>query len=300
MQHRAQSVEVECISRASFDKLVPFYVVEQSSRACLCVYCYKAKLITIGLFDLWTALHRGETSASPCTCECNLCRGGGCSDYLPYSSRKDVYSMGKFSDLHMCEKEDLYTSRDGTRVKAHKSICVTGNCLKCRGKQDDFFNCPRHKGGPQRPLYPPSANPGEGPPPGEVRWNMFTDVDDRGHATTAATTSTAPTVGDDGDEFIPQGGARNKNRQAVAVKKGTVDDLMHEFSTNFSNYILHRRQNKMQRIALNEKRLTIEDGEVVCVVDFQERLQVKEQDQVQSQYWNQDATIIFPCPIYFK
>lgn len=140
MQHTAQIVEAASISRASFDKLVPFYVVEQSSRACLCVYCYKAKLITIGLFDLWSTLHRGETPASPCTCKCSLCDGGGCTDYLPYRTRKHVYSMGSFSDLHMCEKEDLYTSRDGTRVQAHKSTCVTGNCLKCRRKQADFFN----------------------------------------------------------------------------------------------------------------------------------------------------------------
>ncbi|CAM9797633.1 unnamed protein product [Sphacelaria rigidula] len=56
----------------------------------------------------------------------------------------------------------------------------------------------------------------------------------------------------------------------------------------------------MQRTAFNEKRLTMEDGEVVLVVDFQEQLQVKEQDQVQSQHWNHDATTIFPCYILFR
>lgn len=35
------------------------------------------------------------------------------------------------------------------------------------------------------------------------------------------------------------------------------------------------------------------------MIDFQERLQIKEQDQVQSQHWNQDATTIFPCYILF-
>lgn len=43
----------------------------------------------------------------------------------------------------------------------------------------------------------------------------------------------------------------------------------------------------------------MEKGEVVLVVDFQERLQIKEQDQVQSQHWDQDSTTIFPCYIMF-
>lgn len=47
---------------------------------------------------------------------------------------------------------------------------------------------------------------------------MFTDVDDRGQATTTPATRTAPTIGDDGDEYIPPGGARNKNRQVCGPK----------------------------------------------------------------------------------
>ncbi|CAM9719469.1 unnamed protein product [Sphacelaria rigidula] len=56
----------------------------------------------------------------------------------------------------------------------------------------------------------------------------------------------------------------------------------------------------MQRIAFNDKKHTLKDGEVLLIVDFQERLQVKEQDQVQSQHWNHDATTIFPCYIMFR
>ena len=56
----------------------------------------------------------------------------------------------------------------------------------------------------------------------------------------------------------------------------------------------------MQRIAFNEKKHLLNDGEVLLIVDFQERLQVKEQDQVQSQHWNHDATTILPCYIMFR
>lgn len=41
-------------------------------------------------------------------------------------------------------------------------------------------------------------------------------------------------------------------------------------------------------------------AKVVCVVEFQKRLQLKSQDEVQSQHWDQDATTIYPCMIYFR
>lgn len=152
-------IEVPEISRASFDPLIPFNVVEQSSRSCLCVYCFKAILLTIALYDLWPILHQGilhqgATPGSACTCDCDLCKNSGCVDYLPYNSRKAVYSMGKFSDKHVCAKEFLYTSEDGTRVESYKLACVAGTCPKCKRMQDVFFKCPRHKGGPQSPALP--------------------------------------------------------------------------------------------------------------------------------------------------
>ena len=79
-----------------------------------------------------------------------------------------------------------------------------------------------------------------------------------------------------------------------------MDDLFSEFSDIFCRFFPHRRQYKMQRISFSEQLQTLKEGEVVFVVDFQERLQLKEQDQVQSQHWNQEATTIFPCPIYFR
>lgn len=88
--------------------------------------------------------------------------------------------------------------------------------------------------------------------------------------------------------------------QAVAELKGTVTDFMNDFKGNFKRFIKHRRQYKTQRTAFKEKKFTLEEGEVVCVMDFQERLQVQEQDEVQSQHWDRDATTIFPCLIFFK
>lgn len=227
MQHANEIVEVPHISRTSFDKVVPFYVVEQPSRACLCDVCYKAKLITIALFDHWPLLHRGATLGSPCTCECDLCRNDGCKEYLPYTSRKSIYSMGKFSDLHMCEKEHLYTTTDGTPVASHRSTCVTGNCPECKAKQDRFFSCPRHKGGPERQLYPVpttasssgnATSSSDGPPPGEVSWLMFTDVDERGKATTRRTSHTNDEGGDDLDqEWTPAGNHKPRQRQVRDV-----------------------------------------------------------------------------------
>lgn len=88
--------------------------------------------------------------------------------------------------------------------------------------------------------------------------------------------------------------------QAVAEKTGTVDEFMAELKDNRASFGKHRRSYKTQRAAFTEKKLTIEEGEVLCIVDFQERLQVGEQDEVQSQHWDREATTIFPCPIFFK
>lgn len=199
--------------------MVPFYIVEQSSRACLCVYCYKAKLLTAALFDLWPTLHQGETPGSKCTCTCELCKDGKCVDYLPYKNRQAVYSMGNFNDGHMCAKEFLYTSKDGTRVEAHRATCVTGNCPDCKRKQDIFFDCPMHKGGAQRPLFTSvstssndSSGGQHGTPSGEVSWNMFTEVDERGNPTTTRNTD----VDDDEDgEYLPQGGPKKRRQVCV-------------------------------------------------------------------------------------
>lgn len=212
-QHNDRKVEVEKISRRSFDRLIPCYVVEQSNRSCLCVTCYKAKLVMIALYDFWATLHQGPTPDVACACECDLCKDGGCKDYLPYESRKDVYSMGKFSDAHMCPKEFLYISQDGTRVEAHKSTCVSGNCVECKRKQAVFFGCPQHRGGAERHLYP---SPREGTPAGELRWNMFTDVDEQGRATTRATSaSRRQGHTEEDDDFEPGGGSRSKQRQVL-------------------------------------------------------------------------------------
>ncbi|CAN0054539.1 unnamed protein product, partial [Sphacelaria rigidula] len=88
---QAGAVEVENISRGAFDDLIPFYFIEQSNRSCLFATCYKAKLITIALYDLWPTLHEGLTPDPACTCECNLCKDGGCVNYLPYTSRKSIH-----------------------------------------------------------------------------------------------------------------------------------------------------------------------------------------------------------------
>lgn len=130
-----EDIEIGTISRTSFNKAVPFNVVEQSLRSCLCVHCYKAKLVTISLCTIWTTLHQGATQGSACMCECDLCRDGGCSTFLPYASVKDVNSMGNLSDLLLCPKEYLYTPRhDGIVFEAHRLACMSGQCPQCRHK----------------------------------------------------------------------------------------------------------------------------------------------------------------------
>ncbi|CAB1101808.1 unnamed protein product [Ectocarpus sp. CCAP 1310/34] len=44
--------------------MVPFYVVEHSLRSCLCVHCYRAKLITVAPCQLWSTLSQNVASCS--------------------------------------------------------------------------------------------------------------------------------------------------------------------------------------------------------------------------------------------
>lgn len=88
--------------------------------------------------------------------------------------------------------------------------------------------------------------------------------------------------------------------QAVAEIKGAVDDFFRSFKDIFNPFVKHRRQYKSQRAAFKERKATLGDGEVILVVDFQERLSVREQDEVHSQHCDHEATNIFPCPIFIK
>lgn len=75
---------------------------------------------------------------------------------------------------------------------------------------------------------------------------------------------------------------------------------MGEAQEILAKFVVHRRQYKTQKSAFDEIIRTLEEGTVVFVCDFQERLQWGEQDEVQSQHWQKDSVTIFPCPIFFK
>ncbi|CAM9273681.1 unnamed protein product [Ectocarpus sp. 8 AP-2014] len=300
-------VEVGSISKKAFEDIIPFYVVEQSPRSCLCVHCYKAKLATVSLVKMWPTLHHGETTGAPCSCTCDLCSyAGGCKDFLPYSSPKEVSSMGKLSDKLMCDKIFLYTAAgNGQAISAHSSVCVSGNCPRCKEKQDRFFGCPRNRGGTDRDLGPASTSsssihPAGRPSGGTVEWSMFDTVDEAGRAV-GPSRRRGENAGGDGESDDDSGGAgRPRQKKGVVVKRGTVDEFFGEVREIQGVYRKHRRQFHHQRSTFNETLATLEEGQVVFVVDFQEQLQLSEQDEVQSQHWQHESVTIFPAPIYFK
>ncbi|CBJ33599.1 conserved unknown protein [Ectocarpus siliculosus] len=302
----AGRAEIASISRSSFDKMVPFYVVEQSIRSCLCVHCYKAKLITVALYQLWPTLHHGDNSGSGCTCNCGFCSDGACRTFLPFATEKSVHGMGDLSDLLLCEKVFIYRGQNGKDVKAHRSVCVSGHCPTCQRKQAAFFGCPRHQGTTDRRFPSSAATLGACPSamegqPGRVKWSMFTSVDAEGRATDARRLAgPQPPDDDDGDWEPRVASDTSRPKKAVATKTGTVDDFTKEFKDIFRRYIPHRRQYHNQRSAFHETLRTLEEGTVVFVFDFQEQLQLIEQDEVQAQHWQHESVTIFPCPIYFK
>lgn len=205
-------VETNYISPTSFAKLIPFFVVEQSERSCLCVHCYRSKLSTIALRKHWSTLHQGATPGSPCTCSCDLCtKDGGCAAFLTYAATNEVFSMGNLSDKLLCDKEFLYKSTEGgKRVLAHRSVCVSGHCPQCRQKQARLFDCPRNHGGVDRALvhpHPMESNER----PGELQWDMFTTVD------RAAGASRVLVGGDDDDYNDPRGGAGMQRKRKVNI-----------------------------------------------------------------------------------
>lgn len=90
--------------------------------------------------------------------------------------------MADFSDSLLCPKKVLYSGRAGHPVEGHRLACVSGHCMDCRKKQEQFFNCPRHQGGANRPSPPSSSSfTGDaGERPGIITWKEFTNVDDAG------------------------------------------------------------------------------------------------------------------------
>lgn len=198
--------------RASFDKLVPFFVKEQSPRSCLCVYCYKAKLITISLCENWSTLHSGATPSDPCSCRCAFCKEVGCAGFLPYDAPNTVFSMAKFSNLLLCKKERLYTGRAGEKVRGHRFACVSGHCKDCQHKQDRFFNCPRHRTAVHQHLD--SARPPTGrdcAAPSHIQWKEFTNVEETGRQN--GTRRHRQGNDDENDEDWTPSGVADKTRQ---------------------------------------------------------------------------------------
>ena len=222
-------VEVDHICRASFDKRLPFNVKEQSLRSCLCVNCYKAKLITTGLHENWAALHSGTTAGAACSCTCDFCKGsngnGGCDIFLKNKSPKSVFSMKDFSDSLLCPKEVLYSGRTGDPVEGHRLACVSGHCMDCRKKQELFFKCPQHQGDATRP-FPTSSSSftgDAGERPGIITWKEFTDVDDAGRPKSPRRGRQDDDVLDHDEDWSPSGDT-DKARQRK-VNKGMSFDL---------------------------------------------------------------------------
>ncbi|CAM9447743.1 unnamed protein product, partial [Hapterophycus canaliculatus] len=302
-------VEVTQICRASFEKVIPFNVKEQSLRSCLCVYCYKAKLITIALHENWANLHHGQTAGAPCSCTCDFCTDGGCVEFLSNKSPKTVFSMGEVSNKLLCPMVRLYVGRDGEAAEGHRTACVLGHCVECQSRRDRFFECPRHRNGVS---CPPSSS--STPPVGDasvgdageqaitLQWKEFTDVHGRDGRRSSRRDGRQDNGGDEDDgDWTPSGGTdKARRKKAVVQKEGTVDEFMKEFRAILAPYVVHRKQYKLQRNAFNAMISKLEEGTVMLVCDFQEKLQWGEQDEVQSQHWQKDQVTIFPCPIFFK
>ncbi|CAM9859570.1 unnamed protein product [Sphacelaria rigidula] len=191
---------------------MPFNVVKQTARCCLCPHCYKGKLIMRPLVRMWPRLHCGETAGSPCTCRCDLCANGGCRAFLPTMSVKDVHSMGVLCDKLLCEKVKRYKTTGGSEVTAHLNTCVMGSCGECDKHQRRFFDCPRHR---------QSAEDVESIPDivrrTEMKWEAFVPVDEKGNEIRRPQRQGRhPRANDDndGDEsWEPQGtGTRTQSR----------------------------------------------------------------------------------------
>lgn len=216
---RNSGVEVDHMCRKSFDKILPFFVKEQSPRSCLCVNCYKGKLISIGLSENWSVLHHGAKVGDSCSCTCSFCKEVGCGNFLRYESDKSVFSMGKFSDLLMCEKEHLYTGRVG-EVEAHRLACVSGHCKECKSKQDRFFQCPRHRGVAHRHLASSVSTGVACEAPGHnIQWKEFTTVDETGRPNPTRRGS-RENDGDEDDEEWTSSGSNDKARQKKVLCGG--------------------------------------------------------------------------------
>ena len=204
-------METDRISRASFDKLVPFYVVKQSLRSCLCPHCYMGKLMMKSLVRVWPQLHCGDTQGSPCACSCHLCVDGGCTDFLPAESVKDVAGMGALCDLLLCEPVEIFKDDTGSVIKTHRNACVMGHCEKCRRRLRRFLQCPKHG----RSIHDEACDSGEAPAaaPRELKWEVFVAIDENGNerprSGVQGNSATRRARGSEGDEedddWEPQG-----------------------------------------------------------------------------------------------
>ena len=120
-------------------------------------YCKRAKFAAESLVINWCRLHGG---GSPCTCNCRLCRNGGCSRFIPWSDVRSVTGLGDICDKLLCAPEPIFEllgyqrdngpdgmndgdgSHDGI-LFAPRRECVYGTCPTCNNYV--FPQCPRHR-----------------------------------------------------------------------------------------------------------------------------------------------------------
>lgn len=104
----------------------------------------------------------------------------------------------------------LAVQSPGSDVAAHKNACVMGYCLGCAKKQNQFFKCPKHRG-----ISSGGSSTGEG----ELKWEVFVLVDDKGNEIPQSSRSQRNSAarrerGDDSDEeWKPHGSAGSTPRK---------------------------------------------------------------------------------------
>lgn len=98
-------------------------------------------------------------------------------------------------------------------------------------------------------------------------------------------------------EFSQNG--KTSKRKMLVQHSGTLDELILTFCKSLEQFSIHLFEATWQYERFVDAKKDIQEGEVVCVMDFAENLALKNQDECQSAHWFTTQVTIHPIVTYY-
>ena len=163
--------------------------------------------------------------------------------------------------------DNLICKRDIEKQKFRNNACIFKTCRKCKDWESTI-----------KSWIPGRLHSGE-----KIEWYSWKN-----------------------EEYTTKANKTSK-RKALMPRSGTIDECIKELietdiigcNQGFT-WVQHYFTQKFQYKKLAECKLTLEDGEALCIQDFSNNIDLKHQDEVKGAHWGTTQVTVHPSVVYAK